>query len=329
MRTFTLLGLLFLFLFLQKGSVAPSHATRMANQGSLAQIVVSSPSPLQGMRFSGDREEAIKILKLGHAYYQRGIWRPAALCYRRALEIDPGNRLAAERFVESCFHNGQFGEMVTTVSQLEGNSPGLRTVAEAIAASEIEILIRQRDVATAHRIFEEIPWESTRLNELREKLREVTRSELSQSISAPLSPQLRGLADSSEVVTLSAAEGAFRDENYSASLWNLDRAEDQSGLPRDARMLRAWGLYHLGRYHEAGLLFEQLYQTQPDKEAARGIVTTLQTRGDQARLDALVEDWGGLLSEEALAFRDDSTKDQRSPSRTQGQGPGLLGGSAD
>lgn len=329
MRTFTLLGLLFLFLFLQKGSVSPHQATRIASAGLLSQIEVSSPARFEGSEPVGNREEVVKILRLGHAYYDRGIWRPAALCYRKALELDPGNRLAAERFVESCFRNEQFGELVETVNQLEERVPGLREVAEVITAGEVEILLRQRDVATAHRIFEVIPWKNPRLRALGHKLLELTRSELSRSISAPPSPTHGRSAHSNGIVPLSAAKGAFQDENYSASLWNLDRAENESGLPREARMLRAWGLYHLGRYYEAGLIFETLYQTQPDREAARGIVTTLRTRGDQARLDALVEDWGGLLSEEALAFRDDSTMVPRSPSRNQGQGPVLLGGSAD
>lgn len=242
----------------------------------------ASPEPkllagqeLSGLRSAGEPEESFeqtlreidstKALNIAQRYDGRGMWESAAKWYLTALEWNPASPIAAEGFVLSSFNLGRHAEVYQTGSEMESSSPAVKRAVLRGAIREAENLLRENREFEARQLLDRFPESETAFAPLRARLHGAA----GQPPSRPPQPSL------------------------------VPASVQPEAVPRPARLMQGWNLYHLGRYAEAAGIFEKLFNNQADKEAARGLVYSLRSLGDTERLGRLIEKWGGFLAEES------------------------------
>ncbi|WP_201068830.1 MULTISPECIES: cellulose synthase subunit BcsC-related outer membrane protein [Thiorhodovibrio] len=82
--------------------------------------------------------------------------------------------------------------------------------------------------------------------------------------------------------------------DYQAAGRLLSAAQELSPADRDTQMLTGWNDFKLGDYRRATDTFQALYQAEPDKPSAEGLLQSLEKLGDRGELRALAQAPGPL-----------------------------------
>ena len=247
------------------------------------------PTPDQ----AGRVHDTQKAIRLAQSYFKRGLWESAVKWYATALDYDPKNKIAAEGFVLSSFHLGQYHSAFAFGENAKSTSPHVLSTVAIAAKEELDLLLAQGELKKAAALLAHFPEDWSPLDENRRQLRHLEVRKTGWKIARKSAFQS----------ALDAASAAYRDGLYHQSLSQLELASRERSLPREAQLMKGRCLIHLNQLDDAALLFEKLYQTQTDIESARGIVLSLHRKGDHDRLERLVSEWGGILAHETEDYR--------------------------
>jgi len=252
------------------------------------------PATETGQIFEGNwnagKTDVATAVGIGETYFRQGHWETAGEWYLTALDLDPVNALAAEGLVMSAFKAGQYNHAYWVGSELSETIPGVKEKLVQVANREIDQLILTHQINKAGEMLAQFPAEETGFAEARQRLNSLKQGQPSLG-SSELSPGQKEL--------LGTAETAYRSNQFDSALWNIEQIGNEVELPRNTELIRGWSLYHTWRYAESFHIFEKLYKKQTDVASARGIVVSLRKKADHDLLGQLVEQWGGILAEEA------------------------------
>lgn len=86
---------------------------------------------------------------------------------------------------------------------------------------------------------------------------------------------------------LGQSQRSYEAKDYDTTLAHLHEAAQYGELPRHARQMEGWALFHRGRPDQAGEIFGTLYREQPDQQSAEGALYSLVKANRMDQLEAL------------------------------------------
>lgn len=126
--------------------------------------------PLEIETKSVRQTDAEKALGIAKSYYRRSLWESAAEWYLMALEWNPKSLAAAEGFVMSAFHAGQYNYAYRVGNEISESIPGVKDKVVRAANEEIELLLKNRQFEQAGEMLNHFPLEEPAFKAARTRL---------------------------------------------------------------------------------------------------------------------------------------------------------------
>lgn len=239
--------------------------------------------------------DSFKANSIASTHFNKSEWELAAEWYLSALDCDPMNKQAAQGLVMSIFEAGKYQHAYQSSIEYSKTFPGIKHLLIKSAADEVHKLLEAKQYDAADALLNQFPDTEMALSSSRVLLSSL----MKKPKPANNTLQYDQPDQKSDTNSSSVELGGY----YTTRSWDIGNNKDRSSesIPREAYLIRGWSLFHVGEYEDAAQVFEKLYKTQADVESARGIVASLRAGGDLARLNRMVNDWGGILATESSA----------------------------
>ncbi len=272
----------------------PNEIEQLSEHGPEAvQTLEGSSNRVMNARSAWESGSATAI-GIGETYYRQGLWESAGEWYLKALDLNPASVQAAEGLVMSAFQAGQFNHAYRIGEEFSSSLPGVKDIVIKAANIEIDLLLARLQYDKAGEMLANFPEEEAGFDDARKKL-----NSFNQRLSLIGTGSKEGEFSPNQMFLLDAAVTAYRSDQFSSALLNIEGIGRETELSSDIQFIKAWSLYHTGRYDEAYRIFDQLYKKQTDTASARGIVISLRKMADHELLQRVVEQKGGILALEA------------------------------
>ena len=104
---------------------------------------------------SDDHESA--LLRKGWEQYDKKAWDHAIGSFLDVVEVNPGNKAAAEGLAMSLYHSGDYKSAYRFAFELEGVVPRVREMMEGLLISDVRLLIEENKIEEAQNLVRFFP----------------------------------------------------------------------------------------------------------------------------------------------------------------------------
>ncbi|PTY01538.1 hypothetical protein DB346_12355 [Verrucomicrobia bacterium LW23] len=253
-------------------------------------------------------------LQLAWAFYDAKRYTDSIQWFTRVLEWEPTNSLAARGLVLSNMKAGDIPAAETAARQYESLDPTLIKLLPSTKTRQIQAMRKPGgrqaaiDVEKSKDVSTAVPlaWSLYDDKHYEESLVWFERAQQwdHQNDSAGKGAGMARQKISNDWVGQAAM--AQQQKRYRDSLALLDKAQSYNKLDTDGLTIKAWNLFHLGRYEEAAPLFEKLYRQNPRSDLAEGLYYSLKNTGDYNKMAGLSRELGGPY---ARIYRTETAKE--------------------